>query len=118
MNELISIIVPIYKVEKYLNRCVDSILNQTYRNLEIILVNDGSPDRSGEICDEYSTIDGRVKVIYKENGGVSAARNLYNKKRGIRAFKSWGLGASVRKIYEDQFTCYKIIYENQGNGLS
>lgn len=71
----ISVIVPVYKVEKYLERCVDSILNQTYTDLEIILVDDGSPDRCGEICDEYSKRDKRIKVIHKENEGVSAARN-------------------------------------------
>jgi exopolysaccharide biosynthesis predicted pyruvyltransferase EpsI len=74
-NPLISIIVPIYKVETYIRKCVESILNQTYENLEIILVDDGSPDRCGDICDEYSLKDGRVKVIHKKNGGLSSARN-------------------------------------------
>lgn len=74
-NELISVIVPIYKVEKYLNRCVDSILSQTYKNIEIILVDDGSPDACGEICDGYIEKDSRIKVIHKENGGLSDARN-------------------------------------------
>lgn len=72
---LISVIVPIYGVELYLNRCVDSIVNQSYTNLEIILVDDGSPDRCGEICDEYALKDERVKVIQKKNGGLSDARN-------------------------------------------
>lgn len=71
----ISIIVPVYNVEKYLNRCVDSIINQTYENLEIILVNDGSTDKSSEICDMYSKRDNRIKVIHKKNGGLSSARN-------------------------------------------
>ena len=75
MKELISVIVPVYKVEKYLNRCVDSILNQTYTNLEVILVDDGSPDSCPAICDEYAGKDKRVKVIHKPNAGVSAARN-------------------------------------------
>jgi len=73
--ELISIIVPIYKVESYLRICIESILSQTYRNLEIILVDDGSPDQCGAICDEYAEKDSRVRVIHKENGGVSDARN-------------------------------------------
>lgn len=75
MQPLISIIVPVYKVEPYLRRCVDSILNQTYRNLEVILVDDGSPDNCGNICDAYAKQDSRVKVIHKENGGLSSARN-------------------------------------------
>lgn len=75
MEPLISVIVPVYKVEKYLEKCIDSILAQTYKNLEIILVDDGSPDRCGQICDEYAKKDGRVKVIHKENEGVSVARN-------------------------------------------
>ena len=74
-NPLISVIVPVYKVAQYLHRCNDSILAQTYTNLEIILVDDGSPDRSGEICDEYATKDSRIKVIHQENRGLSAARN-------------------------------------------
>lgn len=72
---LVSVIVPIYKVERYLARCVDSILNQTYRKLEVILVNDGSPDNCGKICDEYAEKDLRIKVVHKENGGLSSARN-------------------------------------------
>lgn len=72
---LISVIVPVYKVEPYLERCVNSIVNQTYKNLEIVLVNDGSPDRCGEICDELARQDARIRVIHKENGGLSSARN-------------------------------------------
>lgn len=75
MNELISVIVPVYKVEPHLRKCIDSILNQTYRNLEIILVDDGSPDNCGTICDEYAAMDERLKVIHKANGGLSDARN-------------------------------------------
>ncbi len=74
-NVLISVIVPVYKVEEYLSRCVDSILAQTYENLEIILVDDGSPDYCGSICDTYAAMDSRIKVIHKENGGLSSARN-------------------------------------------
>lgn len=72
----ISIVVPIYKVEPYLRQCLDSIVEQTYQNLEIILVDDGSPDNCGAICDEYAARDERIRVIHKENGGVSSARNI------------------------------------------
>lgn len=74
-NELISVIVPVYQVEKYLERCVDSILKQTYTNIEVILVDDGSKDNSPAICDEYLEKDSRIKVIHKKNGGLSSARN-------------------------------------------
>ena len=72
---LISVIVPVYKVEAYMNRCVQSIVDQTYRNLEIILVDDGSPDNCGAICDTWAERDSRIKVIHKANGGLSDARN-------------------------------------------
>ncbi|GIN96860.1 glycosyl transferase family A [Siminovitchia terrae] len=72
---LVSVVVPVYKVEKCLRRCIDSIINQTFTQIEIILVNDGSPDGSGEICDKYSMQDRRVKAFHKENGGLSDARN-------------------------------------------
>ena len=75
MEPLISVIVPIYKVEPYLKKCVDSILTQTHKNLEIILVDDGSPDNCGAICDEYAAKDSRIRVIHKPNGGLSDARN-------------------------------------------
>lgn len=75
MNAKISVIIPVYKVEPYLRQCLDSVVNQTYKNLEIILIDDGSPDNCGKICDEYAVIDSRVIVIHKENGGLSAARN-------------------------------------------
>ena len=72
---LISVIVPVYNVENYIHRCVDSIINQTYKNLEIILVDDGSPDNCGYICDEYARKDNRIVVVHQTNGGLSAARN-------------------------------------------
>lgn len=72
----ISVIVPVYNVEKYIRRCIDSILLQAYTNFELLLVNDGSTDNSGKICDEYAKIDQRIKVFHKQNGGVSSARNL------------------------------------------
>lgn len=75
-NPLITVIVPIYKVEKYLSICIESILKQTYTNIEIILVDDGSPDKCGQICDEYAIKDHRIQVIHKTNGGLSDARNV------------------------------------------
>ncbi|MBQ9833306.1 MAG: glycosyltransferase family 2 protein, partial [Clostridia bacterium] len=71
----ISIIVPVYNVEKYLSRCIESILAQTFTDFELILVDDGSPDSCGKICDEYAEKDSRIKVVHKKNGGVSSARN-------------------------------------------
>lgn len=73
--ELVSVVVPIYNVEQYLEKCVESICRQTYENLEIILVNDGSPDQCGQMCEEYAKKDNRIKVIHKKNGGLSDARN-------------------------------------------
>lgn len=73
---LVSIIVPVYNTAKYLRKCIDSLINQTYTNLEILLIDDGSTDDSGTICDLYSTQDKRIKVFHKKNGGVSSARNL------------------------------------------
>ena len=75
MNEKISIIVPVYKVERYLDRCVDSLVNQTWRNIEIILVDDGSPDSCPALCDEWAKRDERIKVVHKENAGLGMARN-------------------------------------------
>lgn len=72
---LISVVVPVYRVEEYLPQCIESVLAQTYQNLEIILVDDGSPDGSGAICDAYAARDSRIRVLHKENGGVSSARN-------------------------------------------
>lgn len=76
MNPLISIVVPVYNVAPYLSRCVSSIISQTYKNVEIILVDDGSTDQSGQICDELKQSDKRIIVIHKRNGGVSDARNI------------------------------------------
>lgn len=75
-NDLISIIIPVYKVEKYLEKCIESVLKQTYTNLQIILVDDGSPDNCGKICYEYAKKDSRIEVIHKANGGLSDARNV------------------------------------------
>jgi glycosyltransferase involved in cell wall biosynthesis len=77
----ISIIIPVYNVEPYIRKCLDSVINQTHRNLEILLINDGSTDNSEDICEEYAGKDGRIKVFHKENGGVSSARNV-----GLRNF--------------------------------
>lgn len=76
MKPLISIIMPVYNVEQYLNYCMESILAQDYKNLEIILIDDGSTDSSGDMCDEYAKNDSRIKVIHKKNGGLSSARNI------------------------------------------
>lgn len=106
MKDKISVIVPIYKVEEYLNRCIDSIINQTYSNLEIILVDDGSPDDCGKICDEYAKKDKRIKVLHKENGGLSDARN-----RGVEVAS----GKYVCFIDSDDFVnplMIEVLYNN------
>ena len=74
-NELISVIVPVFNVEKYLNKCLSSVVCQTHKNLEIILIDDGSTDSSGKLCDEWALKDSRIKVVHKQNGGLSSARN-------------------------------------------
>ncbi len=76
MNELISIIIPVYNVEKYIGKCIDSLIKQKYDNLEIILIDDGSSDNSGEICDKYAKKDKRIKVIHKKNSGQADSRNI------------------------------------------
>lgn len=109
----ISVIVPVYKVEKYLKQCIDSIINQTFKNIEIILVDDGSPDSCGVICDKYSKIDSRIKVIHKKNGGLSSARNA-----GINASK----GKYIAFVDSDDYTentmyekLYKLIEKYQAD---
>lgn len=87
MEPLISVIIPVYNVEKYLNRCVESVINQTYKNLEIILVDDGSLDKSAEMCDNWTQKDERIKVIHQKNMGLGAARN-----RGISVFQGEYIG--------------------------
>ncbi|MBS5190333.1 MAG: glycosyltransferase family 2 protein [Lachnospiraceae bacterium] len=74
-KKIVSIIIPIYKTEKYLRRCIESVLEQTYKKIEVILVNDGSPDNSLNICEEYEKKDSRVHIVNKKNGGLSSARN-------------------------------------------
>lgn len=87
MKPKVSVIIPVYKVEKYIRRCIDSVLDQTLRDIEVILVDDGSPDNCGAICDEYASKDARIKVIHKENAGVSSARN-----RGLQLAKGEYVG--------------------------
>ena len=74
-NPLISIVIPVYKVEKFLGRCMESVVNQTYKNLEIFLIDDGSPDNCPKMCDEWAAKDSRIKVIHKQNDGLANARN-------------------------------------------
>lgn len=106
-NPLISIIVPVYNIEEYLPRCIESVLSQTYTNLELILVDDGSKDKSGEICDAYREKDSRVSVIHKPNGGSSSARNA-----GIKAAKGQYLGFVDSDDYVE-----KNMYETMVRGI-
>lgn len=110
MSDTISVIVPIYNVEKYLDRCVQSLVNQTYKNLEIILVDDGSPDNCPAMCDEYAKKDSRIKVIHKANGGLGFARNS-------------GLDAATGKYFafidSDDYVdldYYEILYKSISSG--
>ena len=99
---LISVVVPIYNVEQYLKRCVDSIRCQTYSNLEIVLVNDGSTDNCGKICDDYQKKDNRIKVIHKKNGGLSDARNVGIKI--VHGEKNWGNVSGIQPAFlEEEF---------------
>ena len=104
MDSLISVIVPIYKVEKYLKKCIESIQKQTYKNLEIILVDDGSPDKCGEICDEYAENDSRIIVIHKKNGGLSSARNA-----GIEIAKGDYIGFVDSDDYIEPYMYEKLL---------
>ena len=98
--EVISIIIPVYKVELYLDKCIDSVVNQTYKHLEIILVDDGSPDRCGAICDEWAKKDSRIIVIHKKNGGLSDARNC-----GLNA----ATGTYIAFVDSDDFIASTMI---------
>ena len=90
---LISVIVPVYNVKNYLDRCIESILSQTYKKIEVLLIDDGSKDGSGEICDEWQTRDSRIQVFHKKNGGASSARNM-GLRRGTLLVKGKGLPRS------------------------
>ena len=105
-QDLISIVVPIYNTEKYLKRCIESILNQTYQNLEVILVNDGSLDKSGQICNEYAKRDKRIKVIHKENTGSAESRNI-----GIKYATGKLIGFVDSDDYIDK-NMYEMLYKD------
>ena len=113
MDKLISVIVPVYNVSKYLNQCVDSILNQSYQKLEVILVDDGSTDSSGVICNQYAKKDQRITVLHKKNGGLSDARNA-----GLEVAKGEYIGFvdSDDFIHPDMYKILvKILEENQAD---
>lgn len=106
--DLISIIVPVYNVEQYISRCIDSLLSQSYKNLEILLIDDGSTDSSGNICDEYANKYNNVHVYHKKNGGLSSARNLGLEKINVRS-------RYVGFVDSDDFVhpnMYKVLYDN------
>lgn len=119
MKPMFSIIVPIYKVEQYLSKCIDSVLKQTYDNFELILVDDGSPDNCPKICDKYAKKDKRVKVIHKKNGGLVSARNAgLNKAKGEYIFNldgdDWLKNNSLEKLFEKAIKRYNpdVIVSN------
>ena len=102
MRDLVSVIIPVYNVQKYLLKCVESVINQTYTNIEIILIDDGSKDTSGKICDEIAEKDQRIRVIHTENRGVSAARNM-----GL----SFAVGEFVTFVDSDDTVNSKFVEE-------
>ena len=106
-HSLISVIVPIYKVQDYLKECIESIINQTYSDIEVILVDDGSPDRCPQMCDEWAKRDSRIKVVHKKNGGLSSARNA-----GLDVAK----GEYISFVDSDDFIC-KDALENLYNRI-
>ena len=108
----LSVIMPVYKAEEYIYKAVDSILNQTYANLEVILVDDGSPDNCGKICDEYAEKDSRVKVIHKKNGGQADARNF-----GIEAASGEFIGFVDSDDYIEPYMYQEMIDYMQQNSL-
>ena len=108
--ELVSVVVPVYKVEQYLERCVKSICEQTYQELEIILVNDGSPDRCGEMCEELAQKDNRIQVLHKQNGGLSDARNAGVK---LATGLSWERGDVLLMVKNMQLILEKF-WQNMG----
>lgn len=99
-SDIISVIVPVYNAEKYLKQCIESVINQTYTNIELILVDDGSTDTSGGICDYYVSLDRRIQVIHKENGGLSDARNVGTKKAN---------GKWIFFLDSDDYICIKTL---------
>ena len=112
MNNKISIIIPVYNVEKYLKQCIESVMNQTYKQLEIILVDDGSKDMSGSICDEYVKKDDRIKVIHKENGGLSSARNA-----GIQAATGKYIMFLDSDDFLEEYACEILYNEIESRNL-
>ncbi|MGP1412122.1 MAG: glycosyltransferase family 2 protein, partial [Peptoanaerobacter stomatis] len=115
MNNKISIIIPVYNVEKYIERCLDSIITQSYTNLEIILVDDGSTDRSGEICDRYALVDNRIKVLHIKNSGRGEARNV-----GLAQAKGQYIGFvdSDDWVERDLYRCLMESIEETGADIS
>lgn len=111
MSQLISIIIPVYKVEKYLDRCVQSVVKQDYENIEILLVDDGSPDGCPALCDAWAEKDSRIRVIHQQNGGLSAARNT-----GIEAAKgSWLMFVDSDDWVEPDFCSLPLLYAEKEN---
>lgn len=129
MEDLISIVVPVYNVEKYLKKSIESILNQTYQNIEILLVDDGSTDSSGKICESFSKVDPRIRVFHKENGGLSDARNF-----GIEQMKGqyvafidsddyiskdyvWKLYSSIKNNDSEVSICSFLLVDEKGEKI-